>query len=665
MEFLKSVVEVWEKQLALCKTHKAKHFGDTARRLSDFLGKSYREIYIDTKDRDLKIAGMEDAFYKPRINKTREFVSVVTPFVHAKVPERVVTPRRPPLPPELLSVAGLEESHAQASAQDKAMAFLAQWWLNYIPGECGAKRQQRMMIEECLVKGRGVGWHEMVDGPTGEIPGTFFDTVDNLYVDPDAKLWRDAGYIIRQREWPAWRLADLFKIPVERLRGTRQSAAQRATDDSGAVGDPTNDICVWYEVSSRIGIGHKLHEASEELKNFKEAMDSVGKHVYLPFLPGLDYPLSLPPEITEAAPPEEIQARLEWPVAFFEEPSNPFPCTPMDIYPNTNDAWATSPLEGSLSLQICLDQLYALMIGRVRTTCRDIHLVSKAVSAAVRTAILTGGDQEVVDVEGEVVDMKSLLHTIQFPEINTDLWRIIPYMERAFEQATGMTPLMYGSGGDTQIRSAEEVSVRQANVTSRPNDYADAIEEWNAQVAAKELQMSRLYVTPQTVAPLFRESASDGEGEPIPPEDYEPLTKLWASLINTPDPAEAAADLHCTTEAGSGRRKNRQKMTQDLQAVGQIVLPALQAFATAGMPDPFNNFMDIVAEVYEMPMGRLKLPAMNLEPPEEEEEEEEVDEADENQKDRDASLHELLLTLEVKLKEARIKASATKNRGGD
>jgi hypothetical protein len=66
-------------------------------------------------------------------------------------------------------------------------------------------------------------------------------------------------------------------------------------------------------------------------------------------------------------------------------------------------------------------------------------------------------------------------------------------------------------------------------------------------------------------------------------------------------------------ESGSGRRKNRQARIADAQNLTQLLIgPALQ-LATAGSPNQWNTLMDILGEMYEMPMERMKI-AMQQQP---------------------------------------------------
>jgi hypothetical protein len=482
---------------------------------------------------------------------------------------------------------------------------------------------------------------------------------DRPHPDADCRQWREANFIFRERRWPAWQLADFWQVDIEKIRAARKQ-------DNEARGHKTetdeDDVCVWHELSSRMGMGNRLHKANETVRGQAEALESLGQHIYMAFLPGLPFPLNMPDDKWAVADPTEIEERFRWPIAFFEESSNPFGCTPMDIYPSTDSPWAHSPLEGAIPLQVFLDRMYSLLMGRVRSTCRDLIFTATELEEKVRTAVKEGADQIVVAASGQQVEeMEKLVHILQFPEINSDAWRILHQVERAFEQSTGMDPLLYGSEGARQIRSAEEANVRSSNVQSRPGDYADAVEAFNSASAAKELQMARMYVPPSTVAPLFREPVTEDESQ------YGPLTLLWASLVNTDDPAEACADLQVLVEAGSGQRKNRQKMASDLQQIAPIILPTAQSFAMAGIVQPYNAFLDVVGETHEINLAKMKLPEMSPEAAQaqeggDEKAQEQEHEAEQAELDRDASMEELILTSETKLEAERIKAKAAKSR---
>jgi hypothetical protein len=341
----------------------------------------------------------------------------------------------------------------------------------------------------------------------------------------------------------------------------------------------------------------------------KEILNSLSDFAYMVIAPGVPFPLNLPPEVLlDPERAEEVQTRLNWPIPFHQA-SDPWPCSVLDFYPNAGNPWAASPLEGSLPLLIFLDHLYSFIMGRIRTTCRDIIVTNAALEDSLREALKSAVDQEIITIDGDLAEINRMINILDFKEVNGDYWKIVQAIERAFERASGMDPLLYGGGSGTQMRSAREADIREGHVTSRPNDFADMVEDWNSRIAHKEAIATRLLVPPPYQ--LFGE-------EPIGTEDgldysNSPLSLAWASLVNTEDPGEAASHMRYTVEAGSGRRKNRQAMIADANNLSNTLLPSLQAYASAtGDTAPFNAMLDILAETYEQPLNRLHLKPIPL-----------------------------------------------------
>ena len=294
---------------------------------------------------------------RTRINLTREFVSLAP---RPRSPTRTVRSRIPPLPPELMMFAPM----SGPKPEDMLRAYLLEYWLNYLPSEYDLYREARTAIQEALVKGRGVCWCEMIEGPYGRIPAHFFDSVDGLLIDADCRQMRDAGFIMRERVRSVWRVAEDFGIDRTSSVGPTRVPRRRygRVNDTllrQAVGPGQGRVCFPRKVWSRMGIGQNLKGASEEVKALGAALETTGPHVWLAIMPGIPYPLNLGDEEAMASMSEdEIRARIEWPLAFYEEAANPWPCSPLDIYPNPDNPWATSPLESCLPLQIFIDRVY-------------------------------------------------------------------------------------------------------------------------------------------------------------------------------------------------------------------------------------------------------------------------------------------------------------------
>jgi len=480
---------------------------------------------------------------------------------------------------------------------------LMQWLLNYTPDMFDYRTLARTSVTESLVRGRGIVWHEMERGLCGSFP----DTTDNLLLDPDAESLRTCAYAIRIRRRPAWQVARDFGLDAARLKAaydSRQNESRRETvlDDVGA-----SDCITYYEVYSRMGTGARFLGASEELRRVAPMLEQAGEHVYLAILPGFGL-LNLPEEsLSDATTVEEIQTRLAWPIAFWGDYVDPWPFTCLDYYPHPRRCWPSPPLEPALPLQAFLDYAYSYVMTRLRSTARDLILTNKALEEPVRNAILYGEDQCVVPSESMSSEIDELVHILKFPPVNRDMYEVLALVERRFREATGLIELAYGNV-QRQMRSASEAQVLQQNMSVRPEDLADCVENWHSRVASKEAIATRLYVDGETFAMLAGERTP--EGAPAPG----PLAQAWSALVTTQDPYDAASQMLYTVEAGSGRKKNLAKQQADItEAMNFMFGPSMQYYQATGDPTLINGLLDEWGESRQADVTRMRLPDRRME----------------------------------------------------
>lgn len=669
-ELLRNLATLWLRQVKHAKQAKAEAFGNTAEELWKFLGASWRELYVQTSTdpevfKEYQFPGAEQATYKPRINLSGKYVMVMLPYILARIPNRLVTPRRPQLPKGLLdlanqatiltqqaiesgeqpapvsevvaAIARAAPHQAELQLQDEARAFLMEWFLNYLPGAYGLMREAKMALIEALVKGRGVLWHEMVEGPTGEIPGSFYDTVDNQFLDGDAKQYRTAGYMIRRREQAIWEIAEKFGITDQAvLRGSRTSRWESAAGDVSANDEDTSstdgngnrkrDIGVYYEIWSRVGIGQRFYSPGDEITRLKDTLEALGPHVYLAVMDGVPYPLNLQPHLLGGAGGAgALREALAWDLPTYENIDDPWPCSKIDFLPDSESPWAISNLRAALPLQVFIDHLYAFLMGGAARRCKSLVLAAKELEDKLREALATGTDMQIVYTNHKTIaEIRDLLHVVDFTRMNPDLWQLVPLVQEAFEEMTGVSPLLtHGGVGPTQPRSATEMTERSQRANSRPDDFADCVEEWHSAIAAKEGQLTRMHVTPTVISPLLGEDLPDE----YDPEDEAsrvahhaelgPLSQLWAVLVNTPDEARAAAELSYVVEHSTGRRKNRQKVVEDIQAISQHVVPLLTWYMNSpywtGDTTQVNEYLRMIEKGLEAEeVSRMQLPDMTV-----------------------------------------------------
>lgn len=619
--FLRSIADLWQKQIAICEKAKERDFGRAAKEVMEYVGKRYAPL-TDSADIQEKLEALisqnSDQTY---LNYTQAFVDIMTPYVFAKVPNRLASPRRPQIPPELEAavpqVIAMQDAIKQ---QDTMTSFLLQWWLNWSPKIYDLTSEGGMVVREALAKGRGVAWLEMVDGPYGPIPSSNADSVDNLLIDADCKQLRDAGFIVRKRERVVWRVSDEFGEKPEDLRASARSNLNQAMLDVPGIikpDDPTQgDLCTYYEFWSVMGLGDKLVGAPQEFKELKGVIDLIGPYVHFCIMPGLDHPLGMSPEklsaeTTPEALLEMLSAMLAWPIKTYGNANNPWPMRCLDFKKNIDNPWSKSILEAAMPLQRFLDRLYRSLINRAKTAGRDIVLTSAAIEESLDDALKSLNDFELVKINDEVSqkEIEKLVNFLKFPEVNKDLFQILAVVDKAFREITGMSSALFGEIPQSQDRSATATNVREAGISRRPDDYADIVEAWMSEVACLEAIATRLLVDPETVAPLFGEEIQtvggqmnpmtggmDG-GQPV----YGPLTSYWIQYVQTNDPSVAAAEVEYSVEAGSGRRRNKQLLKENANQLFTMLAPVLQAMGEGGDWEPFLELVATVGNAYDMP----------------------------------------------------------------
>jgi hypothetical protein len=438
--------------------------------------------------------------------------------------------------------------------------------------------------------------------------------VDNFFVDPDTTTLRDAGYILRKRRLPAWLASKQLGIEEEKLLGLakKQQGGDRSfTDTTPRDPYPREVEMVEYtEVWSRIGVGHVLASNDDELKDLTEALESLGSYVWLAIAEGADVPLNLHEDLLINST-EKLRAAMEWPVATYGEVSDPWPCTVLDFRPNTDNAWAKSPLEPGLPLQVFIDHLYAYLMSRVIRSAKTVIVVPEDADPRLVSALESQKDLVVTRVatkELSDVMLDKLYAVIDIPPLKADVWELLKMVEGAFRMAVGLDPFLYGAQPETEPRSAATVTQRHQSSSMRANQMSRDVERWLATVSKKEGLLTRLHVGPESVSRIF--------AEPYDPKTKQagPLTGMWQQLLNTDDPDEAARDYLYSIVSGSGKPRDKETETQATTMLAQTILPVmLQVGAkreALGDPNAFsgyNSLLDRIAKGFDTDLTAFRL----------------------------------------------------------
>lgn len=622
---LKQLVSIWQKQIDYAKAHRWRVWGESASIIWKYYGRKLEYPPEVSDEEGFMEEFLKKDHWRSTLGKTSQYVRVMLPIVHHKVPHRQVKPERLPIEPELYGLPpGMPIVPSQSEMKGKWAASLLHRALNYLVHANDLRRECRPMHIEALTKGRGVVWHEISGGSLGDVPFSSYDSVDNLVIDPDCRQVREAGWCARKRRRPAWIVAEEFGLNPDELKGQHKSYRQRAENDTRdehenvpQSGEAPKDIIEYWEVYSRVGFGHKLSGAGDELKEARTALDSAGPYIYLAICPGVPYPLNMHPERMAVMGESEITASITWPIKFHEFPTEPWPFTELDYYPGVDVPWPSPPLESAIPLQAFLDSAYSYLSRKIRVTSRDLLVVADGLDPEVKAGLIDGLDHEVLQMKGKVSqNLQESIQWLQGPAIKSDIIQIIQAFDQAFEAVSGMSEAMSGATPARQMRSAAEAGLVQSMMSIRPEDMQEMGEDFHSRVSRKEAFMLRQpFITPiESVSRILGENQQEiaigqqmvaaGQFGPtmdqmsgqvaLPPGG---LTQAWMMHVATDDPAEAASEYDYSVEAGTGRKRNKAKELQDVQDSAQAMLPMfMEYYGATGDSSQVNAWITAWAE---------------------------------------------------------------------
>jgi hypothetical protein len=645
-ELLRSVADLWLRQVDICQKHKDRVFEDAARRVMAYVGKRYQRLNVQQIIEGIPQNLENQPIYLTTVNYTQAFIDIMTPYVFAKVPSLLVLPLVPQLPPDLEApppdplapelqgevdpakaiFTRMDQKQVELRDIDKMVAFQLQRALTWFSNLTGLVHEGKKAVMEGLGKGRGCLWITIADGPTGEIPANYADSVDNLLIDSDTVQMRDAGFIMRVVHQPCYRIAEIWGEKIENIRATGRSAMMDAIRDvprnnpDEMPNYDNSDMGLYFEIWSQIGLGEKLFSGARGAEEGKlseatqTAMEACGPYCHFAVMPGLDHPLGIDADKLSTLQGEallaKLRAMLEWPVKTYANPADPWPVTCCDFKQNIENPWARPILEDALPLQEFIDCIYSGLLNQAIVGGRIILLVAAELDQAAQDAILRGKNLELVMMNQGVSSkaLEELVGYLKFPEKNKEIFTILNLADRAFREITGLDPAIFGGIPRTQDRSAEATKMRQGGISRRPDDYADSVEQFMTDAAAKLMLAARMLVSSSTIAPLFREKVVDRQAQPVEdatqrsPDEMVlgDWTGFWQKYVHTDNEYIAASDCQVSVAAGSGRRRNKQLQQESSQQLYQLMGQQLYAmYEGTGEIEPFIALIRTMGNAYE------------------------------------------------------------------
>ena len=563
--------------------------------------------------------------------KVFEAVAIFGPLLFHRNPHRQAEARRPldVIPEMFPPPQGVPPEQAQQMQQqqlqmiqqqqdgkhrvDKLRASVLEKVMNFLPREQpggGLYAHARRAVTEAIVTGRGCLWTELYEMPGDQrkLAGSFFDTVDNLLIDPDCRTpdLSDAYWIARKVIEPAWVVERRYGLPEGTLKGHKESTeaaseTPKATLAQDRRDSKTHDLVTYYRIWSKAGIGYR-HQ-SRSTKGFTNehiaALDrAAGDYVHLVIAPGVSYPLNIPGERLESMVEDtEVQQVLKWPVEHWRD--REWPVTLLDFYEDEQSPWPIAPMKPALGEIVFVNVMMSALANRIYDTSKDIIGVVSEQFEKVQQAFATDKSQVLIELDNVSKNINEVIQVWQNRSVQFDVWRIIDEVMSQIERRTGLTDLVYGIS-QTQDRSAQATNSKNQQAQIRPDDMAGQVEKWQQKVAAAERLTLHTYVTGEDLRPLLG--------------DYGAW--LWEQLIKSQPVEFVLREVDVTIEAGSSRKPNKAREVANLEQIVPALLPILQGYAQATTDTkPLNEMIKRMFSSLEMDGSGLFMGPLQPPPP--------------------------------------------------
>lgn len=609
---LRAISQSWLAKLKMGEKHK-RPFSEDAKEAMQFFD-GHGDWFWKNKTDGGQVSKIAPPSFRMTINKVWEAVKLFGSVIYARNPVRTVTPRQypvvPPMalgidpsqPPQIDPMTGQPmpdpriEAFMQASQQitlDEEMkttiSQMIESYLNYTPVELNLKENSRRAVDEGIIKGMGVWWTELVevpaqDGQSFAIIGSFADTVDNLLMDPDADEQEDILWCARRCVHPIDEVARQYGLKREELKGHLESYVSQVEEkDRGYQtrrrNGKTNDLIVYWKIWSKTGFGHTLKGFPKE---FAGMFDDLGQNCYVVVAEGVDYPLNCPKEVAMEPPdetglPNSLFTRSRWPIPFYAD-INGWPFTPLQFHRKPGYIWPISHIKPGMSELKFMNWALSFLATRIMVSCKTMVGVAKSAGDDIKDQLLKHEENgfsliELSETLGRSVN--DIVSVFQMPNVTQDIWQIVGAVSEMFDKRVGLTELVYGMTRN-QFRSAAEAQVKSEQISVRPDDMANVLEDAMSMLARKEALAARWLLNPEDVAPVLG-----------------PLgAQVWANMLQTMDINQLAREFDYRIEAGSARKPNKASEVEKMNMALQTLGPILQGLIPMGVVDPMNALLN-------------------------------------------------------------------------
>lgn len=629
---LRAVAKSWLSKLQQADKHK-KPFSEDAKEAMNFFDGTNNWFWRDAARGEVGYSKISPPAFRITINRVFEAVKLFGSVIYHRNPVRQVTPKTfPVIPPAAVGIDLDQppqfmpngqpmpnpeiEQFVQVSRQigfmeevRRTISSLLEAYLNYTPNELNLKENSRKVVDEAIIKGLGVWWTELVEIPESSMSmiGSFMDSADNILWDPDADEQEDILWCARRCIHPVDVVARQYGLSREDLKGHLESYVARSKEEERDYRNKkrngkTNDLCVYWKIYSKTGFGHTLKDAP---KGNEDLFQELGDNCYVVVCEGVDFPLNCPKQVASEPPPmdgspSQLFMRTRWPIPYYAD-HNGWPFTPLQFHRKPGYSWPISHLKPGISELKFLNWAMSFLATRIAVSCQTLIGVSKAADQDIKDQIMAQSENgfnliELSETLGRSVN--DVVSVFQLPTVTPDIWTIIQAVAEMFDRRVGLTELVYGMTR-SQFRSAAEAQVKSEQISVRPDDMANVLEDAMSSLARKEALAARWLLRPEDVVPVLG-----------------PLgAQAWQMHVQQLDLQQVAREYDYRIEAGSARKPNKASKVEQMQMALQTLGPVLQGLIPQGIVDPFNALIADWAKSLDIDPSKYMIPPPPPPPP--------------------------------------------------
>ncbi len=455
----------------------------------------------------------QNMFFKAKVNKAAEFLEIMGASLCPTNPVAAVN------------------SYDWATPSQRQRHKLEEQYLEYANTFGGLHTHTRRWVTEGLLSGRGVLWTGY--NARKGIVQSVYDEVDNLLVDPDARIFDEANWIARIRRKPRWFVLQMFPEAAEKIKKIEATTAK--SPSSAKTMDPAADIIEYYEFYFKAppvnyAPGHLGNAAVED--PVWQRMQSIEQ-----------------PKIVLAG--DCILSVEPWEIPWYTPGVDSWPCELLDFRERPDSIWPQAPMECGLGHIRALNWIYTLYISKMRFTTRTPLVVAKyngqGLSDDEAVKLLKGDDMDLIRITingNENLKLSDFVQQFKFESGVEELERFNNIVGKEFEKSTGLYEVLYTGTTPTQIRNAATADMIRNSSQSRVEDMRAVLQSAMSRLFQKELFAARYLHDPQEIAKLFGPQAG----------------ALWGTLAAP------------------------QQVQQEQQMRAQTKQQIVQQFSAAGMP---------------------------------------------------------------------------------